>query len=189
MHKGRLEAFTDGVIAVIITIMVLEMKAPPGADLAALASTLPVFLTYALSYTNVAIFWNNHHHMLQVSQRVNGRSLWANMFLLFWLSLVPFVIRWMEETDFAALPTAAYGLVLMMAAIGFQLLQRTLISRSGADSTLAHAVGRDLKGKLSMSAYAVAIGLAFIQPWIAIALYIAVAIIWFVPDRRIESII
>jgi uncharacterized membrane protein len=183
MHKGRLEAFTDGVIAVIITIMVLEMKAPPGADLAARINSAGVPHLCAELHQ-----WNNHHHMLQVSQRVGGRSLWANMFLLFWLSLVPFVIRWMEETDFAALPTAAYGLVLMMAAIGFQLLQRTLIARSGADSTLAHAVGRDLKGKLSMSAYAIAIGLAFIQPWIAIALYVAVAIIWFVPDRRIESI-
>ncbi len=133
MHKGRLEAFTDGVIAVIITIMVLEMKAPPGTDFAALASTLPVFITYALSYTNVAIFWNNHHHMLQVSQRVDGRSLWANMFLLFWLSLVPFVIRWMEDTGFAALPTAAYGLVLVMAAIGYLLLERMLIACNGTD--------------------------------------------------------
>jgi len=189
MHKGRLEAFTDGVIAVIITIMVLEMKAPPGADFAALASTLPVFITYALSYTNVAIFWNNHHHMLQVSQRVDGRSLWANMFLLFWLSLVPFVIRWMDETDFAALPTAAYGFVLVMAAIGYLLLERMLIACNGADSTLARAVGSDLKAKLSLSTYAVAIGLAFVQPWIAIALYIAVALLWFVPDRRIEKII
>ena len=133
-------AFTDGVIAIIITIMVLEMKAPPGADLGALASTLPVFITYALSYTNVAIFWNNHHHMLQVSERVDGRSLWANMFLLFWLSLVPFVIRWMEETDFAALPTAAYGFVLAMAAIGYLLLERMLIACNGADSRLARAV-------------------------------------------------
>ncbi len=136
MHKGRLEAFTDGVIAVIITIMVLEMKAPPGTDFAALASTLPVFITYALSYTNVAIFWNNHHHMLQVSQRVDGRSLWANMFLLFWLSLVPFAIRWMDETGFAALPTAAYGFVLVMAAIGYLLLERMLIAINGADSSL-----------------------------------------------------
>ena len=147
MHKGRLEAFTDGVIAVIITIMVLEMKAPPGADFAALASTLPVFITYALSYTNVAIFWNNHHHMLQASERVDGRVLWANMFLLFWLSLVPFVIRWMDETDFAALPTAAYGFVLVMAAIGYLLLERKLIAINGADSALARAVGRDLKAQ------------------------------------------
>jgi len=189
MHKGRLEAFTDGVIAVIITIMVLEMKAPPGADFAALASTLPEFITYALSYTNIAIFWNNHHHMLQVSQRVDGRSLWANMFLLFWLSLVPFVIRWMDDTGFAALPTAAYGFVLEMAAIGYLLLERMLIACNGADSALARAVGSDLKEKLSLSIYAAAILLAFVQPWIAIALYIAVALIWFIPDRRIEKII
>jgi uncharacterized membrane protein len=187
MHKGRLEAFTDGVIAVIITIMVLEMKAPPGAEIAALASTLPVFITYALSYTNVAIFWNNHHHMLQVSQRVDGRSLWANMFLLFWLSLVPFVIRWMDDTGFAALPTAAYGFVLVMAAIGYLLLERMLIACNGAASALARAVGSDLKEKLSLSIYAAAILLAFVQPWIAIMLYIAIALIWFIPDRRIEK--
>jgi uncharacterized membrane protein len=187
MHKGRLEAFTDGVIAVIITIMVLEMKAPPGADFAALASTLPEFITYALSYTNIAIFWNNHHHMLQVSQRVDGRSLWANMFLLFWLSLVPFVIRWMDDTGFAALPTAAYGFVLVMAAIGYLLLERMLIACNGADSALARAVGSDLKEKLSLSIYAAAILLAFIQPWVAIGLYILIAFMWFIPDRRIEK--
>ncbi|MGH6848405.1 MAG: TMEM175 family protein [Methylocella sp.] len=189
MHKGRLEAFTDGVIAVIITIMVLEMKVPHGSDIAALASTLPVFLTYVLSYTNVAIFWNNHHHMRQVSQHVDGRSLWANMFLLFWLSLVPFVIRWMDETDFAALPTAAYGFVLVMAAIGYSVLVRMLILCNGSGSTLARAVGSDLKGKLSLSIYAAAMLLAFVQPWIAIVLYIVVALIWFVPDRRIESML
>jgi uncharacterized membrane protein len=133
MHKGRLEAFTDGVIAVVITIMVLEMKVPQGSDFAALAPTLPMFLTYVLSYTNVAIFWNNLHHVLQVSERVDGRVLWANMFLLFWLSLIPFVIRWMDETDFAALPTAAYGFVLLMAAIGYLLLERMLIACNGAD--------------------------------------------------------
>ncbi len=189
MHKGRLEAFTDGVIAVVITVMVLEMKAPPGAGFAALGSTLPMFLTYALSYTNVAIFWNNHHHMLQASKRVDGRALWANMFLLFWLALVPFVIRWMDETDFAALPTAAYGFILAMAAIGYTLLQRMLIMCDGLDSTLALAIGGDRKGKLSILIYVVPIGLAFFQPWIAIALYIVVAVIWFVPDRRIEKIL
>jgi uncharacterized membrane protein len=189
MHKGRLEAFTDGVIAIIITIMVLEMKVPHGSDFAALASSTPVFVTYALSYTNVAIFWNNHHHMLQASQRVDGRSLWANMFLLFWLSLVPFVIRWMEETEFAALPVAAYGFVLVMAAIGYLLLEQMLIASNGTDSRLARAVGRDLKAKLSLSTYAAAMGLAFVQPWIAIVLYIAIALLWFVPDRRIENII
>ncbi|HMF06475.1 MAG TPA: TMEM175 family protein [Methylocella sp.] len=189
MHKGRLEAFSDGVIAVIITIMVLEMKTPPGADLAALASMLPVFLTYALSYTNVAIFWNNHHHMLQASRRVDGRALWANMFLLFWLALIPFVIRWMEETNFAALPTAAYGFILTMAAIGYFLLERMLIRCDGLDSTLARAVGEERKAKLSISLYIAAMGLAFVEPWIAIMLYIVVAVIWFVPDRRIEKII
>jgi uncharacterized membrane protein len=189
MHKGRLEAFTDGVIAIIITIMVLEMKVPHGSDFAALASSTPVFVTYALSYTNVAIFWNNHHHMLQASQRVDGQSLWANMFLLFWLSLVPFVIRWMEETEFAALPVAAYGFVLVMAAIGYLLLERMLIASNGTDSSLASAVGSDMKAKLSLSTYAAAMGLAFVQPWIAIALYIAIALLWFVPDRRIEKII
>jgi uncharacterized membrane protein len=189
MHKGRLEAFTDGVIAVIITIMVLEMKVPQGTDFAALAPGLPVFLVYVLSYTNVAIFWNNHHHMLQVSERVDGWALWANMFLLFWLSLVPFVIRWMDETEFAALPTASYGFVLVMASIGYLLLERMLIAINGADSRLARAVGSDLKAKLSLSTYAAAIGLAFVQSWIAIALYIAVALLWFVPDRRIEKII
>jgi uncharacterized membrane protein len=189
MHKGRLEAFTDGVIAIIITIMVLEMKVPHGADFTALASSAPVFVTYALSYANVAIFWNNHHHMLQASERVDGRALWANMLLLFWLSLVPFVIRWMDETDFAALPTAAYGFVLVMAAMGYLLLERMLIATNGADSRLARAVGNDLKAKLSLVIYTVAIGLAFVQPWISIALYIAVALMWFVPDRRIESIV
>ena len=189
MHKGRLEAFTDGVIAVIITILVLEMKVPQGTDFAALAPGLPVFLVYVLSYTNVAIFWNNHHHMLQVSERVDGWALWENTFLLFWLSLVPFVIRWMDETDFAALPTASYGFVLVMASIGYLLLERMLIAINGADSRLARAVGSDLKAKLSLSTYAAAIGLAFVQSWIAIALYIAVALLWFVPDRRIEKII
>jgi uncharacterized membrane protein len=189
MHKGRLEAFTDGVIAVIITIMVLEMKAPPGADLAALASTLPVFLIYVLSYVNVAIFWNNHHHMLQASKRVDGRALWANLFLLFWLSLVPLVIRWIGDANFAALPIAAYGFILTMAAVGYSFLQWTLIMCEGLDSTLARAIRGDRKGKLSIVIYIAAIGLAFVQPWIAIALYIVVAVIWFVPDRRIEKII
>lgn len=189
MHKGRLEAFTDGVLAVIITIMVLEMKAPPGADLGALAATLPIFITYALSFTNVAIFWNNHHHMLQASKRVDGRALWANLFLLFWLSLVPFVIRWMDETSFAALPTAAYGAILVMAAFGWLLLERSLIACDGLESTLARAVGSDRKAKLSLAIYAIGIGVAFFEPWLALALYIAVAILWFVPDRRIESLL
>jgi uncharacterized membrane protein len=188
MDKGRLEAFTDGVIAIIITIMVLEIKVPPGADFAALQSSLPVYLAYVLSYVNVGIFWNNHHHMLHATKRVDGKVLWANLLLLFWLSLVPFVIRWMDETGFTALPTAAYGLVLAMAAIGYNLLQRAIVACNGRSSPLAAALGSDLKGKLSISMYVVAIPLAFVSPWIAIVLYVAVALTWFVPDRRIESV-
>jgi uncharacterized membrane protein len=188
MDKGRLEAFTDGVIAIIITIMVLEIKVPHGADFAAWQSSLPVFLAYVLSYVNVGIFWNNHHHMLHATNRVDGKVLWANLFLLFWLSLVPFVIRWMDETGFTALPTAAYGLVLAMAAIGYVLLQWAIVACNGRSSTLAAALGSDLKGKLSISMYVVAIPLAFVSPWIAIVLYVAIALTWFVPDRRIEAI-
>ncbi len=188
MGKGRLEAFTDGVIAIIITIMVLEMKVPQGGDLAALRASAPMLLVYALSYVNVAIFWNNHHHMLHATGRVDGRVLWANLFLLFWLSLVPFVIRWMDESEFASLPTAAYGVVLAMAAVGYTLTQRALIASNGRDSALATALGRDLKGKASLALYIAAIPLAFLSPWLAIALYIVVALIWFVPDRRIEPI-
>jgi TMEM175 potassium channel family protein len=189
MGKGRLEAFTDGVIAIVITIMVLEIKVPAGASFAALGSSLPILLVYALSYANVGIFWNNHHHMLHAAERVNGIILWANLFLLFWLSLVPFVIRWIDEANFAALPTAAYGAVLTMAAIGYLLLERAIIAAHGRSSKLALAVGSDLKGKLSMAIYLAAIPMAFLSPWIAIAMYIVVALIWFVPDRRIESII
>jgi uncharacterized membrane protein len=187
METGRLEAFTDGVIAIVITIMVLEIKAPQGSDLAALVSTLPVFLAYALSFTNVGIFWNNHHHMLKATERVDGKVLWANLFLLFWISLVPFVIRWMDEAHFAALPTALYGAVLTMATIGYILLERAIIACNGSNSRLAGAVGSDRKSKLSLLAYLVALPLAFISPWIAIVLYVAVALMWFVPDRRIES--
>ena len=189
MHKGRLEAFTDGVIAIIITIMVLEMKVPQGSDFAALWLNVPIFLAYALSYINVAIFWNNHHHVLQAAEHVDGRALWANLFLLFWLSLVPFVIRWMDESEFAALPTAAYGFVLAMAAIGYLLLERTLIARNGAHSRLAQAVGRDWKSKFSLSTYGVAIGLSFLSVKLAICLYVLVALLWFIPDRRIEKMI
>jgi TMEM175 potassium channel family protein len=189
MGKQRLEAFTDGVIAIIITIMVLEMKVPAGSDLATLRSGLPVFLAYALSFTNVGIFWNNHHHMLHVTERINGIVLWANLFLLFWLSLVPFVIRWMDETHFAPMPTAAYGAVLALAAIAYLLLERAIIACNGRSSKLARAVGSDLKGKLSLLIYVSAIPLAFVHPWIALTLYVVVAMIWFIPDRRIESII
>ena len=186
MTKGRLEAFTDGVVAIIITIMVLEIKVPQGADLTALKAGGPIFLAYALSYINVGIFWNNHHHMLHATERINGRVLWCNLFLLFWLSLIPFVIRWMDEAGITPLPTAAYGAVLAMAAVGYTLLQRAIIAANGRTSRLATALGQDLKGKLSLSAYVAAIPVAFFNPWIAVALYIAVAVMWLVPDRRIE---
>jgi uncharacterized membrane protein len=186
MGKGRLEAFTDGVVAIIITIMVLEMKVPHGADLAALMESLPVFLAYVLSYINVGIFWNNHHHMLHAATHVDGRVLWANLLLLFWLSLVPFVIRWIDEAGLVTLPVAAYGVVLFMSALAYNLLEIAIVARNGRTSTLAVALGSDIKGKLSMSLYASAIPIAFFQPWISIALYTLVALIWFVPDRRIE---
>ena len=187
MTKGRLEAFTDGVVAIIITIMVLEMKVPPGSDIGALQAGLPIFLVYVLSYINIGIFWNNHHHMLHATERVDGRVLWANLFLLFWLSLVPFVIRWIDEAGFKPFPVAAYGVVLAMAAIGYTLLQSAIIARNGRSSALATAVGTDLKGKLSLVMYIAAVPLAFVKEWIAIVLYIAVALLWLVPDRRIES--
>src|SRR5579883_707374 len=186
MGKGRLEAFTDGVIAIIITIMVLEMKVPHGADLAATSESAPVLSAYVLSYVNVGIFWNNHHHMMHATGHIDGRVLWANLLLLFWLSLVPFVIRWIDEAGFAALPTAAYGTVLAMAALGYLLLEWALIACNGPDSTLATAIGRDFKGKISLALYSAAILLAFVRPWIAIVLYVAVALAWFLPDRRIE---
>jgi uncharacterized membrane protein len=189
VSKQRLEAFSDGVIAVIITIMVLDMKAPQGSDLAALRSGLPVFLAYALSFANVGIFWNNHHHMLHVTEKINGLVLWANLFLLFWLSLVPFVIRWMDDTHFAAMPTAAYGVVLVLSSIAYILLERSIIACNGPHSKLARAVGLDTKAKLSLLIYVLAIPLAFVRSWLALALYVVVAITWFIPDRRIESII
>jgi uncharacterized membrane protein len=187
MGKGRLEAFTDGVIAIVITIMVLELKVPEGVDVAALKPAVPVFLAYVLSFVNVGIFWNNHHHMLHAANRVDGNALWANLFLLFWISLVPFVIRWIDEDGITALPAAAYGVVLAMAAIGYSLLQSALVAAGGENAKLAAAIGSDLKGKLSIFFYVVAIPLAFVSPWISIALYIAVAAMWFVPDRRIEA--
>ena len=187
MTKGRLEAFTDGVVAIIITIMVLEIKVPHAADLAALTASAPIFLAYALSYINVGIFWNNHHHMLHATERINGRVLWCNLFLLFWLSLIPFVIRWMDEAGITPVPTAAYGAVLAMAAVGYNLLQRAIIAVNGRTSRLATALGRDIKGKLSLSAYIAAVPISFVNTWIAVALYIAVALMWFVPDTRIET--
>ena len=186
MTTTRLEAFSDGVIAIIITIMVLELKVPHGTDLEALRPLLPVFLSYLLSFVNVGIYWNNHHHMLQADQQVNGRVLWANLHLLFWLSLVPFVTGWMGENHFAAEPTALYGVVLLMAAFAFLFLQRSIQSTEGPRSTLARAVGPDRKGLVSRIMYAVAIPAAFVRPWIAWVLYILVALMWLAPDPRIE---
>ncbi len=188
MRTARLEAFTDGVVAIIITIMVLEIRVPHGTDLAALRADLPLLLTYLLSYVNVGIFWNNHHHMLHATERVNGRVLWANLGLLFWLSLVPFVIRWIDEAGFAALPSAAYGVVLLGAALSYNVLQWQIIALNGRSSRLAVALGSDLKGKASAVLYVAGVALAFVHPWIAIALYILVALVWLVPDTRIESL-
>ncbi len=189
MGKNRLEAFSDGVIAILITILVLDLKVPLGADVASLRPLLPVFLCYVLSFAYLAIYWNNHHHMLHLVERVSGGILWANLHLLFWLSLVPFVTGWMGENHFAAAPTALYGIVMLRAALAYYLLQRIIIARHGRASLLAAAIGRDLKGKLSLVAYLVAIPAAFLQPWIADALYVAVALVWLVPDRRIERVL
>jgi uncharacterized membrane protein len=188
MGKGRLEAFTDGVLAIILTIMVLELKVPAGSDRSALLSTVPILLTYALSYVNVGVFWNNHHHMLHATERINGAALWANLLLLFWMSLIPFVIRWMNDTHFAAMPTASYGVVLLMSGFAYLLLEHVIIRYNGPDSKLARAVGSESKGKLSLLIYLLAIPLAFVHSWIAIALYAFNAVIWFVPDKRIESL-
>jgi uncharacterized membrane protein len=189
MSKGRLEAFSDGVLAIIITIMVLELRAPQQSDWEALAPMIPVFLCYLLSFLFVGIYWNNHHHLLQTVRIVNGPILWANLHLLFWLSLTPLVTNWMGQTSFAAIPTAAYGGVLLLAGFAYFILTRVLIAYHGKDSTLALAVGRDMKGKLSMVIYAVAIGLAFAEPVAACGLYSLVALMWLVPDRRIESVL
>ena len=187
MRKDRLLAFSDGVFAIIITIMVLELKAPHSADLSELLKLMPVFGSYVLSFIYVAIYWNNHHHMLAVVSRINGATLWANMFLLFWLSLVPFATAWMGETHFATLPTALYGVVLLMPAIGYTILQRVLISAHKDNKLLARAVGSDFKGKISLVLYASGVALAFVKPWLAIILYALVAVIWFAPDKRIEQ--
>lgn len=186
MTKGRLEAFSDGVIAIIITIMVLELKVPHGEDLSALKPLLPVFLSYVLSFAYVGIYWNNHHHMLHASLKVSGPVLWANMHFLFWLSLMPFATAWMGENHFSATPAAVYGGVLLMCGLAYLILSRKLIDLNGSDSPLARAVGRDIKGKISLVLYAAAIMLAFVHHWISLALYVAVAVMWFVPDRRIE---
>jgi uncharacterized membrane protein len=189
MSKGRLEAFSDGVIAIIITIMVLELKVPHGADLAALRPLLPVFLTYALSFVFVAIYWNNHHHMLQTADRINGRILWANTHLLFWLSLVPFATGWMGDNHSAPLPTAVYGVVMLLAGVAYLILQNAIIAHHGRQSKLARAVGRDFKGKVSAASYVMAILLAFVNQWISDAIYAGVALMWLVPDRRIEALL
>ncbi len=187
MKKGRLEAFSDGVIAIIITIMVLELKIPHGADWEALRPIVPVFLTYVMSFVYLGIYWNNHHHMLYVTEHINGKILWANMHLLFWLSLVPFVTGWMGENHFAALPTAVYGGVLLAAAIAYYILQQLIIAQQGPHSRLKAAVGRDIKGKISPIIYIVAIALAFVNQWISDALYALVALMWLIPDKRIEA--
>jgi uncharacterized membrane protein len=187
MGKGRLEAFSDGVLAIIITIMVLEMKVPHGEDLASLSPLLPIFLSYVLSFVYVGIYWNNHHHMLHTAHRISGAVLWANLHLLFWLSLFPFVTGWMGENHFAPLPSALYGFVLFMAGTAYWILARAIIAAEGVNSLLAKAIGKDHKGSLSVILYAVAIPLAFVNQWIAQALYVAVAVMWFLPDRRIEK--
>jgi uncharacterized membrane protein len=189
MSKTRLEAFSDGVIAIIITIMVLELEAPHEANLAALRPLIPVLLSYVLSFVFVGIYWNNHHHMLQAVHRVNGRVLWANLHLLFWLSLIPFVTAWMGQNDFASIPVAVYGVVMIGAAVAYYILAHVLIAHHGRDSTLGKAFGRDRKGKLSVVFYAVAIPLSLVSSWLSCGLYVLVAVIWLIPDRRIERIL
>ena len=189
METNRLEAFSDGVLAIIITIMVLELKAPHSGEFAALKPLLPVFLSYILSFTYVGIYWNNHHHLLHSTKHVSAGILWANLHLLFWLSLFPFATAWMGENHAAPAPTAAYGLVLLMAAIAYYVLQSAIIARQGRNSLLASALGRDWKGKLSPALYLTAIPLAFVSPWIANGVYAFVALLWLIPDRRIERVL
>lgn len=188
MGKNRLEAFSDGVIAILITIMVLEMKVPHGTNLPALLPLLPVFLSYLLSFVYLGIYWNNHHHLLHATERVDGSILWANLHLLFWLSLIPFVTGWMGENHFAPVPMALYGVVLLMSALAYWILQRMIVANHGHDSFLAKAIGKDLKGNLSPLLYTLAIPLAFFEQWIAGGLYVLVALIWLIPDRRIERV-
>ncbi len=186
MSKGRLEAFSDGVFAILITIMVLELRAPVGTDLEALRALAPLFLSYVLSFAFLGIYWNNHHHLLQASRVVDGRVLWANLFLLFWLSLFPFGTAWMGQHEFAPVPTAVYGVVLLLAALGYFVLVRALIAAPGQPPELARAVGADWKGKVSPIVYAVATPIALVAPWLAVAMYVAIAVLWIVPDRRME---
>jgi uncharacterized membrane protein len=187
MGKGRLEAFSDGVIAIIITIMVLEMKVPHGTDFNALRPLLPVFLSYVLSFINIGIYWNNHHHMLHAANKVSGTVLWTNIHLLFWLSLFPFATAWMGENHFSTLPVALYGVISMMAGIAYYFLAHCLASIHGKDSVLAKALGKDRKGIISVILYIAGIGLSFINPWIGLSTYFLVAAMWFIPDRRIEK--
>ena len=189
MEKNRLEAFSDGVLAIIITIMVLELKVPHSSDLNALKPLLPVFLTYLLSFIYLGIYWNNHHHLLKAAGKVTGGIMWANLHLLFWLSLFPFVTGWMGENHFTSAPTALYGAVMLLAAIAYYILQGVIIAGHGCDSKLAASIGRDLKGKLSLILYAIAIGAACVQPWVAGGIYVIVAFLWLVPDRRIERVV
>lgn len=188
MNKGRVEAFSDAVIAIIITIMVLEMKVPHSTDFISLKPLLPVFISYVLSFIYIGIYWNNHHHMLHCVKKINGSNLWANLHLLFWLSLVPFVTGWMGENHFAAVPVALYGCVLLMAAVAYYILAHGLIKNEGKDSIIAQAFGKDFKGKLSIIIYSAAILLSFIESFISLSFYIFVALIWLIPDRRVEKI-
>jgi len=188
MQKTRMEAFSDGVLAIIITIMVLELKVPHGEELTALRPLVPAFLSYVLSFVYLGIYWNNHHHLLQAAGHVNGKVLWANLHLLFWLSLLPFVTGWMGENHFASLPSAMYGGVLLMAAVGYWVLARSLVAAEGEKSLLHKAVGKDYKGAISVLVYAIAIPLAFVRPWISQLIFVAVALAWLVPDRRIERL-
>jgi uncharacterized membrane protein len=188
MNKTRLEAFSDGVIAILITILVLELHVPHGDDISALSPMFPVFLTYILSFINLGIYWNNHHHMLQATKHIDGRILWANLNLLFWLSLFPFTTGWMGENHFAPLPTAVYGIVLLLAGVSYTILQTLIVRHHGGENVkLKEAIGSDFKGKLSVALYAIAIPLAFVNQWISVAIYVLVSASWFVPDRRIEK--
>jgi uncharacterized membrane protein len=189
MNKGRLEAFSDGVIAIILTIMVLELKVPHEPTIAALRPLAPVFLSYVISFIMIGIYWNNHHHLFHAVQHINGRVMWANLHLLFWLSLIPFVTGWTGENNFVAVPVALYGVVFLLAGIAYYILTQTLVAHHGRDSNLALAIGKDFKGVISLIIYAMGIALAFVNSWLAFALYILVAVIWLVPDRRIEKIL
>lgn len=189
MHKGRLEAFSDGVIAILITIMVLELKVPHGTDLSALTPIIPVFMSYVLSFIYLGIYWNNHHHLFQAAREVSGPVLWANLHLLFWLSLIPFATGWIAEDCFQPIPVAFYGCILIMAGTAYFILSQALIRKHGDSSTLAKAIGSDFKGKISVVIYALAIALAFWKAWAALTFYVFVAVIWLIPDRRIEKVL